>query len=131
MKAILQRQPWAHFFALSCCVFVLALAVGCATTNPTTGQPLPPAQVAINGLTTSYTALDAAILAADSAVKNGTLKGDDARNALRGFSMTKAGLDVALIAMRNANAAAAAAAAAASAPVAAPVPMPATSGAKP
>jgi hypothetical protein len=129
MKATLKRQPWPVLFALACCIFAAFLLAGCSTTGPG-GQPLSSTQQAINGLTTSYTAFDMAVVAADVALKNGTLKGEDARNALRGFTTAKAGLDVALVALRNANAAAAAAAAAASAPPA-PVLVPATPGVKP
>jgi hypothetical protein len=75
-------------------------------------QPgLSTTQQAVDATTVSYKALDAAILAADSAVKTGVLKGSDARNALKGMTDAKAGLDLALITLRNANAAAAATAA--------------------
>lgn len=88
--------------------FALAIAAGCATTNPD-GTPLTSAQQAIATTTVSYKALDAAILEADSAVKAGVLKGQDARNALKGLTDAKVGLDLALTTMRAANAAAAAA----------------------
>jgi hypothetical protein len=87
-----------------------ALAIGCTTTT-TGGAALTPTQQAINAGTTSYQTLDQAILAADAAVKAGALKGQDARNALTGFTAAKAGLDTGLAALRSANAAAAAASA--------------------
>jgi len=86
----------------------LSILTACAAPN-FDGTPASPAQQAITAGTNSYKALDAAILAADAAVKNGSLKGQDARNALTGFTQAKAGLDVGLVALRNANAAAAAA----------------------
>lgn len=92
-------KPIRLFFA-AC---LLLLSAACATTS--TGS-VSPAQQAVNAATTSYNALDAAILAADAAVKSGTLKGQDARNALKGLTDAKAGLDVALVTMRAANAAA-------------------------
>lgn len=95
----------------------LAMAVmltACPGTIQTTGgTPVSANQQAINLTTTSYNGVDAAILTADAAVKSGTLKGNDARNALKGLTDAKAGLDVALVALRAANAAAAAAAASA------------------
>jgi hypothetical protein len=88
--------------------FVLALA-GCVVPPVDANAPaLTPAEQSIKALTLSYNALDSAILAADAAVQNGTLKGQDARNALAAFTKTKEGLDTALVALRNANAAAAA-----------------------
>ncbi len=80
-----------------------ALVVGCASPGAST------ADQAITATANSYSALDAAIKAADSAVKAGTLKGQDARNALKGLTDAKAGLDLALITLRSANAAAASA----------------------
>lgn len=85
----------------------IVVAHGCASQAP--GAPaLTTAQQAIASATTSYQALDAAIVATDAAVKSGTLKGQDARNALKGLTDAKAGLDVGLVALRAANAAAAA-----------------------
>lgn len=74
------------------------------------GNPIAtsPAQQSINALNTSYEALNAAILSADAAVMAGALKGNDARNARDAFVKTKAGLDAALVALKNAQAAAAA-----------------------
>lgn len=93
------------------CMLLLA---ACAST--TGGGPAPSAaQQAITSTTVSYNALDAAILAADAAVKSGALKGQDARNTLDGLTKAKSGLDLALVTLRSANAAAAAAAAASSA----------------
>ena len=54
----------------------------------------------------------AAILGTTDAMKSGLLKGQDARNAVDGLTKAKAGLDVALIALRSASAAASAASAA-------------------
>lgn len=90
-------------------IFALALLTACAT--PVGGVAPSSAQQAITSTTVSYNALDAAIVAADAAVKSGTLKGQDARNALKGLTDAKAGLDLALITLRSANAAAAATAA--------------------
>ncbi len=95
---------------------LLLLGAACAATNPDGTKPSP-YQQALTSATTSYNALDAAIVAADAAVKAGTLKGQDARNALKGLTDAKAGLDVALVTLRAANAAT--------------VPAPAASGAKP
>lgn len=87
------------------CMLLLA---GCANM---TGGATSPTQQAINASTVSYNSLDTAILQADAAVKSGLLKGQDARNAAKGLTDAKAGLDVALVALRAANAAAVAAAA--------------------
>jgi len=84
-----------------------AAVIGCAAVGTTAAAS--PVQTAINTGVTSYTALDQAILAADTAVKAGLLKGQDAKNALAGFTAAKAGLDTGLAALRSANAAAAAA----------------------
>lgn len=89
----------------------LAFIAACASAPPG-GPPLTSAQQAVASTTLSYNALDAAILAADSAVKAGTLKGQDARNTLKGLTDAKLGLDLALATLRTANAAAAAASAA-------------------
>lgn len=86
--------------------FVLTACAG-GLTNPD-GSALTPTQQAVQSATTSYKLLDAAILQADAAVQSNTLKGQDARNALKGLTDAKAGLDVALVALRAANAAAAA-----------------------
>lgn len=91
----------------------LALVValcGCAT-PPAGSPPLTAAQQAISSTATSYSALDAGIVATDAAVRAGTLKGQDARNAVKGLTDAKAALDVALVALRAANAAAVASAA--------------------
>lgn len=92
---------------------LLAIFAACAggLTNPD-GSALTPTQQAVQSATTSYKMLDSAILSADAAVQSNTLKGQDARNALKGLTDAKAGLDVALVALRAANAAAAAAASA-------------------
>lgn len=90
----------------------LALLSACATTGTTGAGPAPSAaQQAITSTTVSYNAVDAAIVAADAAVRAGTLKGQDARNAVKGLTDAKAGLDLALITLRAANAAAASTAA--------------------
>lgn len=112
------------FRGLAAAVLACSLVLGCATTSPG-GTPASPTQQAVNSTTVSYKALDTAILQADAAVKAGILKGQDARNAVKGLTDAKAGLDVALVALRAANAAAAAAAAAASSS------SPSASGAKP
>ncbi len=87
---------------------VCALALSACTTIGPGGAPLSPTQQAINATATSYAALDSAIVAADSAVKSGVLKSGDARNALKGLTDAKNGLDIALFSLRAANAAAAA-----------------------
>lgn len=91
----------------------IAFAAGCASppTDGTASTSTSLNQQAITATTTSYNALDAAISAANAAAKAGQLKGGDARNALQAFTRAKEGLDVALVALRSANAAAAAAAA--------------------
>jgi hypothetical protein len=80
-----------------------AAVIGCAATG--TAAVTSPMQTAINTGVTSYTALDQAILATDAAVKAGVLKGQDAKNALAGFTVAKKGLDTGLAALRAANAA--------------------------
>lgn len=87
---------------------VLAVVAGCAST-PLGGTPPSAAQQAITSTTVAYNALDAAILAADAAVKAGTLKGQDARNTLDGLTRAKVGADLALATLRTAQAAASAA----------------------
>lgn len=86
----------------------------CGVFGPVNGEKPAPsaAQQAINSTTFSYNALDAAIVQADAAVKAGTLKGQDARNVVKGLTDAKTALDPVLIALRSANAAAVAAAAA-------------------
>jgi hypothetical protein len=109
MNALKRYSANGALWMIMCMGFVGALAVGCGTF--TGGAALTPTQQAINAGTTSYQTLDQAILAADAAVKAGALKGQDARNALAGFTAAKAGLDTGLAALRSANAAAAAASA--------------------
>jgi ABC-type Zn uptake system ZnuABC Zn-binding protein ZnuA len=85
---------------------VLAFAVGCSTV-PSTDPNANPQQAAITATTTSYQALDQAILAATAAVKSGALKPDDARKAMAAFQTAKTGLDAALVSLRASQAASA------------------------
>lgn len=87
-------------------VLISALVAICFAGCAATGTPN---QQAINAATTSYKGLDTAINAADAAVKANTLKGKDAINAAKGLTDAKAALDVALTALRSANAVAIAA----------------------
>lgn len=66
----------------------------------------------INATAQSYSLLDTAILGSSDAMRSNLLKGQDARNAVDGLAKAKAGLDVALVALRSAAAAASAAASA-------------------
>ena len=86
-------------FIVAACIALASCAGG---VNPD-GTTISANQQAITATVTSYNALDAAINAANAAVKAGTLKGQDARNTLDAFTKAKAGLDVALITLRAAN----------------------------
>lgn len=98
------------------CAVSLALLWGCAATTAG-GTPPTAAQQAITATANSYSALDVGILSATDAVRNGTLKGDDAANAYRAMVAAQKALNLALTSLRNAQAAAVASAAwAASAP---------------
>ena len=85
-------------------VAALALAAAC-----TTVPGASPAQQAVNATATACKDIDAAIAAADQAVKSGVLKGQDARNALKAFTTAQAGCVTALATIQAANAAATAA----------------------
>jgi hypothetical protein len=85
-------------------VAVLALVAAC-----TTAPGASPAQNAVNVTATSCKNIDAAIVAADQAVVSGVLKGQDARNALKGLTAAQAGCVTALASIQAANAAASAA----------------------
>jgi hypothetical protein len=91
-----------RFSFLLAFVFAALFAAACATTGT---APASPMQTAINTGVTSYTALDQAILATDAAVKAGVLKGQNAKNAMAGFTVAKKGLDTGLAALRAASAA--------------------------
>lgn len=107
MHALRRYTPNGFAVILAAVMAVcLGAVIGCTTLGATAASPL---QQAINTGVTSYTALDQTILTADAAVKAGVLKGNDAKNALAGFTAAKAGLDAGLLALRSANAAAAAA----------------------
>ena len=80
------------------------IAVACTTTPGAS-----PAQQAVNATATACKNIDAAIVAADQAVKSGVLKGQDARNALKAFTAAQAGCVSALTVIQTANAAATAA----------------------
>lgn len=82
---------------------VLALAA-CTTAPGGT-----PAQQAVNTTAVACTNINAAIAGADQAVQAGVLKGQDARNALKGLTAAQAGCVTALAAIQAANAAASAA----------------------
>lgn len=88
---------------LAACLLLLSAA--CVAPSPAVPAATP-TQQALYATTTSYQALSAAIEAADVAVKSGVLKGQDARNTLKGLTDAKTGLDVALVALRTANVAA-------------------------
>jgi hypothetical protein len=66
------------------------ILVACASTDP------------VSVTANSCKSIDAAILAADAAVKSGTLKGNDARNALKGLTAAQAGCVTALAAIQGA-----------------------------
>lgn len=76
---------------------VLALSACATSTSTTTASPQ---QSAINFTYNSYAALDQAILAADAAVKAGTLKGADAQHTLTAATTAKAALDAMLVALK-------------------------------
>jgi hypothetical protein len=103
------------YLAIAALAVGFLVACGAMTQTNPDGSPLTPNQQAIGAATTSYKALDAAIVSADEAVKKGTLKGADARRVLDAFTKAQEGLNVGLVALRNANAAAAAEAAASAA----------------
>lgn len=95
-------------FFLGLLTAAIVIIVGACGTPPTTnpdGTQVTTVQRAIDTTTVSYNALDAAIVQATAAVKQGTLKGQDARNALDGFTKAKTGLDLALVTLRAAQAA--------------------------
>lgn len=98
---------------------------GCQT-PPAGSAPVSAAQQAIEATTTSYKALDLAIVSATAAVQSGALKGQDATNAYQGMVKAKAALDLVLVGLRSAQAAAVASAAAASAAASAPPSAPGT-----
>lgn len=50
MKAMIQRQPWAHFFALACCAFALAIVVGCATRPQNATDYVKTAEAQVGGI---------------------------------------------------------------------------------
>lgn len=85
---------------------VLAIAVAACVTPPVGSTAATPMQQAIDATNVSYHALDAAILAADAAVKSKTLKGQDAVNALKAMTTAKAALDITLATLQSAQAAA-------------------------
>jgi hypothetical protein len=92
-----------QFLQLAACTLMLALVVGCAT-PPAGSSAATPMQQAIDATNVSYHALDAAILAADAAVKTNTLKGQDAVNAVKAMTTAKAALDVTLATLQSAQA---------------------------
>lgn len=99
---------------LACLALSVAL-MGCAAT-PAGGPPPTVAQQAITATTNSYDALDLGIINATAAVRSGTLKGQDATNAYKAMVAAQQALSIALVSLRNAQAAANAAAAASAPP---------------
>lgn len=83
---------------LASCVIALA---GCATQPGTT-----PAQNAVNLTSTSCKNIDAAIVGTDAAVLSGALKGNAAKEALKGLTAMQAGCVAALASIQSATAAA-------------------------
>lgn len=85
-------------------ILFVSVLFGCATPPPG-GQPVDQLQQSINLTYNSYTALNAAISAADLALKSGALKPADAQKASVGFHAAVMGLDAALAALPAASAA--------------------------
>lgn len=81
----------------------LALMVACSTTPAATASP---GQQALNTTAETCRNIVSAIKAADQAVIAGVLKGDNARNALKGFEAAQNGCATALASIQAANAAA-------------------------
>lgn len=99
----MKNRFFSTLLAVAAVCFAASAMTACASTPPggtAAGPPVTAQQQAINSATVSYQALDAAIIAADAAVKAGALKGQDARNALAGFVTAKAGLDAALAVLK-------------------------------
>lgn len=87
------------FLALGC----LGALAGC----PATMQPgVSPAQRAVNLTASACRDLDSAIVATDQSVLAGVLKGNAARDALKGLTAAQAGCVVALGSIQSATAAA-------------------------
>ena len=78
-------------------LLLVSFLVACAT--PAGGPSTDPQQQVIDLTFQSYTALRAAIQAADAAVLAGKLKGQDAQNVLAGLKSAELGLDATLAAL--------------------------------
>lgn len=90
-------------------LFALAIAgalAGCPATMQTGGPPPSAAQSALNVTGATCKDIDAAIVSTDRAVLSGTLKGQDARNAVKGLSAAQAGCVAAFASLQAATAAA-------------------------
>jgi uncharacterized lipoprotein YajG len=92
-----------RFFSILVGLVFLGALAGCPATMQTGTTP---AQQAVNLTATSCKNIDAAIVATDQAVVAGVLKGQDARNALKGLTAAQAGCVAALGSIQAANAAA-------------------------
>lgn len=76
------------------------IASGCATTGAS------PAQNAVNLAATTCKDIDAAIVGTDAAVMSGALKGNAAKEALKGLTAMQAGCVATLASIQSATAAA-------------------------
>lgn len=111
MQALSHRTIPVKLLELLFAVFIGGMLLASLTGCPATMQTGSPAQNAVNMTATSCKNIDAAIVAADQAVVSGVLKGQDARNALKGLTAAQAGCVTALTSIQAANAAAATSAA--------------------
>lgn len=83
---------------------VMVLVAACSAL-PSANPDISPGQKALNTTGASCKSIDAAIVAADQAVLAKVLKGDDARNAVKGLTAAQAGCMAALSSIQAANAA--------------------------
>jgi hypothetical protein len=86
-----------RFFGTLVALAFFAAVAACGTLTSTS-----PAQQALDATVVSCKNIDAAIVAADQAVKSGVLKGQDARNAVKGLATAQAGCNTALAAYQSA-----------------------------
>lgn len=84
---------------------LIALLAGCPATMP----PASPVQQVLNTTSTACSSNNAAMAAADAAIKGNMLKGNDADNAIKGFTVIQTGCKATLAALQSAAASAAAA----------------------
>ena len=103
MHALKRYSANGALWALMSMGLGAALVVGCTTTTPTT--PVSPAQQALNLTAQTCKDNNAAIVAADSAVKANVLKGQDARNALAGLTAIQTACASTLASLQGAAAA--------------------------